>query len=313
MDAHAIGVGGIIFTTGHLLQPSNEIKKFTLHLCPHSKFRNDKRIIDMSINIRFLGFLLAMIGTAWSIHAQNIKDGHEYVDLGLPSGLLWATCNIGAANENEIGDYFAWGEVEPSIMYNFENYKWGDYDYLTKYNGNPNYGVVDNRSKLQPRDDAAQVIWGGEWRMPTMLEAAELIENCTVWTDEYYMLNVKGPNGNVVKFAFNGGMYDKEVFDFGQIGYYWLSELYSVDSHPQDARVIYVRFDDKLTDTFMYRCYGCNIRPACPGDPSGISIPLTTDKSITYYNINGSKLNGAKKGVNIVKSSDGKVKKLFVK
>ena len=97
--------------------------------------------------------------------------------------------------------------------------------------------------------------------MPTMLEAAELIENCTVWTDEYYMLNVKGPNGNVVKFAFNGGMYDKEVFDFGQIGYYWLSELYSVDSHPQDARVIYVRFDDKLTDTFMYRCYGCNIRP----------------------------------------------------
>lgn len=63
----------------------------------------------------------------------------------------------------------------------------------------------------------------------------------------------------------------------------------------------------------MYRCYGCNIRPVCPGDPSGISIPLTTDKSITYYNINGSKLNGAKKGVNIVKSSDGKVKKLFVK
>ena len=262
---------------------------------------------------KYFILLCATIAIATISRAQS-QNGHEYVDLGLPSGTLWATCNIGAANENEVGDYFAWGEVEPSIMYNFENYKWGYYDYLTKYNGNPKYGAVDNRSKLQPRDDAAQVIWGGEWRMPTMLEAAELIENCTVWTDEYYMLNVKGPNGNVVKFAFTGGKYDKDVFDFGQIGYYWLSELYDVEAYPRDARVIYVRYDDKLTNTFMNRCIGCNIRPVCPGDPSGISSPFISNKvNKTIYNMNGSQLNSAQKGMNIVKSSDGKVRKLFVK
>lgn len=258
--------------------------------------------------------LVIYLSMAIGVHAQNIKDGHEYVDLGLPSGLLWATCNIGATNENEIGDYFAWGETEPSVSYTFENYKWGDYDYLTKYNANPNYGTVDNRSKLQPRDDAAQVLWGGEWRMPTMLEAAELIENCTWWTDEYLMLNVKGPNGNIIKFAFNGVKYDKDLQDFGRIGYYWLSELYSVDSYPQDARLIYVRYDDKLIDTFMYRCNGCNIRPVCPGDPSSIhnNIYPAEDKTL-YYNLYGTKMVSKQKSLNIVRTGDGRTRKVLVK
>jgi hypothetical protein len=86
-------------------------------------------------------------------------EGHEYVDLGLPSGLKWATCNVGATTPEEYGDYFAWGEVESKETYNWSTYKYGtDYDQLTKYCSDSYYGkddFTDNKTVLDPEDDAA--------------------------------------------------------------------------------------------------------------------------------------------------------------
>ena len=96
----------------------------------------------------------------------NNHNGHEYVDLGLPSGLKWATCNVGAIKPEEYGDYFAWGEIKPKQRYDDDNYT---------YKSNP--------ETLPLSADAANVNWGGKWRMPTKAEQDELRNYCTwEWT-----------------------------------------------------------------------------------------------------------------------------------
>lgn len=124
--------------------------------------------------------------------ADNVKNrgfhsGHEYVDLGLSSGTLWATCNVGATKPEDVGDYFAWGETRPKEEYNWETYKWckGRYDTQTKYCTDSDHGTVDNKSILELSDDAANVNWGGDWRMPTKEELDELHTECTwTWTTQ---------------------------------------------------------------------------------------------------------------------------------
>ncbi len=114
-------------------------------------------------------------------------NGHEYVDLGLPSGTLWATCNIGATKPEEYGNYYAWGEVEPKEYYDWSNegeYKWGVYDSSASLDyGMTKYNTTDGKTVLDLEDDVAHVNWGGDWRMPTMAEIEELLneEYCT-WT-----------------------------------------------------------------------------------------------------------------------------------
>ena len=105
------------------------------------------------------------------------------MDLGLPSGVKWATFNVGANSPEESGDYYAWGETSPKSSYTWLNYKWceGSYNMLTKYNCDSSNGVVDYKTILDPEDDAATVNWGQTWRIPTKAEFDELIENCT-WT-----------------------------------------------------------------------------------------------------------------------------------
>ena len=89
--------------------------------------------------------------------------GHEYVDLGFPSGLKWATCNVGANNPWEYGGYYAWGETEEKSNYDWSTYKWcnGSKDTMTKYCTDSSYGTVDNKTVLEPEDDVAHVKWGG--------------------------------------------------------------------------------------------------------------------------------------------------------
>ena len=148
---------------------------------------------------------------------KGTENGYAWVDLGLPSGLKWATCNVGAANPWEYGDYFAWGETVPygkedrsnvnNYNYNAEQgtatnvktyYGWETYKYcngtsysglckfgilpiplttITKYNADIEFGVVDNKNVLDLEDDAAHVNMGGRWRMPTKEEAEELMNN----------------------------------------------------------------------------------------------------------------------------------------
>ena len=105
---------------------------------------------------------------------QNTIAGHEYVDLGLPSGLKWATCNVGATTPEEYGNYYAWGETKPKTEYTEENSATFGVE-LLDINSNPTY-------------DVARANWGSTWRMPTMTEMDELIDNCTwKWTTKSYL------------------------------------------------------------------------------------------------------------------------------
>ena len=99
------------------------------------------------------------------ILSRATSEEHEYVDLGLPSGTLWATCNVGASKPEEYGDYYAWGETEPKEVYDWSTYRWcnGGRTSLTKYNTKSSYGIVDNKTELELEDDAAYVNWGPSW------------------------------------------------------------------------------------------------------------------------------------------------------
>ena len=126
---------------------------------------------------------------------KGSENGHEWVDLGLPSGTKWATCNIGADNPQDYGNYYAWGEVTPKDVYNWSTYKYG-YDKLTKYNIESRYGrngFADGKTVLELEDDAAHFNWGGKWRMPTKAQQDELCALCYwVWTESYDGSGVKG-------------------------------------------------------------------------------------------------------------------------
>ena len=166
------------------------------------------------------------------ISTTGTENGYEWVDLGLLSGVKWATCNVGANSPEEYGDYFAWGEVEPKDEYSWSTYKWcdGRADALTKYNDQSSYGATDYKNFLDVEDDAAAVNLGGTWRTPTKMEFEELHGQCSWnWTtingvDGY---QVVGPNGNSI-FLPAAGMYcdnDLGSFNIGSWGYYWTSLL----------------------------------------------------------------------------------------
>lgn len=155
------------------------------------------------------------------------------VDLGLPSGTLWATCNLGASSPEEVGDYYAWGDTLPKEMYDWKNYRYATYAdgyLLNKYCTNPVCGVdgfTDGLATLEAVDDAATANWGPEWRMPTSEEYDELIQNteCT-WTS---MNGVDGrlftaENGNSVFFPATGFRLDGELI-CTNLGIYWSSSL----------------------------------------------------------------------------------------
>lgn len=163
-----------------------------------------------------------------------VGDGHEYVDLGLPSGTLWATCNVGASSSEDVGDYFAWGETATKDIYDWKQYKFGvlctDVYKLTKYCNNPTCGYngyVDNLTVLEPVDDAASANWGVGWRMPTAEEFDELHQNTTfVWTTQNGVEGrlLTGPNGNSIFLPATGFYLDDNLICTG-LGIYWSSSL----------------------------------------------------------------------------------------
>ncbi len=158
---------------------------------------------------------------------------HDYVDLGLPSGLLWATCNIGADAPEEYGDHFAWGETEPKDIYNWNTYQFcnGSGSTFTKYCNNSNYGYngfTDNLTTLQSEDDVATVSWGRVWRIPSKEEFEELLNNTsrTVATQN----GVKGllftaSNGNSLFFPATGFRMDSNLTGVGSYVGCWSSSL----------------------------------------------------------------------------------------
>ena len=152
------------------------------------------------------------------------KDTHEYVDLGLPSGTLWATCNIGANSPEEYGDYFAWGETEPKSEYTWETYKYGT---MSKYCTDSFFGTVDNKTELEPSDDAATVNWGADWQMPSEEQFNELINSSyttTIWGVYVWKITSRS-NGNSIFLPAAGIRYDTSLSDAGSYGLYWSRSL----------------------------------------------------------------------------------------
>ena len=170
---------------------------------------------------------------------EPAEEEHEYVDMGLPSGTLWATTNVGADKPEDYGDYFAWGETTPKDVYDWNTYQWcnGTYNTITKYCANSSHGYngfVDYMAELYLEDDAATANWGAEWCMPSKEQIQELQANCTwEWTQRNNVdgyLVTSNLNGATLFFP-AAGYYKNSPTAVGTRGYYWSRTHYGKTSY----------------------------------------------------------------------------------
>lgn len=222
---------------------------------------------------------------------NNSATNPVAVDLGLPSGIKWASFNVGATSPEEYGGYYAWGETEEKTDYSWETYKWckGNYNTLTKYCTNRYLGTIDWKTTLESGDDVATAKWGGAWRMPTKVEIDELCNNCTwTWTthngvDGY---QVAGPNGNCIFLPAAGYRNGSEVYYRGADGYYW-SSAYSGDYGNHYACNILCLDDGNCNVGYDYRYIGNTVRPVC--DSNLLEKVVSDEQELSKeYNINES-------------------------
>lgn len=219
----------------------------------------------------------------------------KYVDLGL--SVKWATCNVGASQPQEYGDYFAWGETEGNnsgkTIFDWPTYKWceGSETTLTKYNTNDEYGFVDDKITLDASDDAAHINWGSAWRMPTPSEQQELRNTCYwEWTDSYKSSGIAGyivykaksdADKGIKKNNYNNatttmsyttndthvflpsaGYYDRDSYrKAGDCGSYWSSNE-SNESNPPQLTAWCLGWDSNYVQIpNIDRCCGQSVRP----------------------------------------------------
>lgn len=200
-------------------------------------------------------------------------DEHEYVDLGLPSGTLWATCNVGANSPEECGDYFAWGETtgynSGKTYFDWGTYKYcqGSYTTFTKYCTDSRYGIVDNKTELDPEDDAATANWGEGWQMPSKTQLSELSNN-NYTTIERATLN--GKDGSKITSKSNGNSIFIPVAGYrryGELcaegaGFYWSNSLYwNIDNYSCYASYLGFGSDHWQWPLRLERYYGFSVRP----------------------------------------------------
>lgn len=207
-------------------------------------------------------------GKTFSIKANQILSiqftelNHWYVDLGLPSGTCWATFNVGANSPEEYGDYFAWGETEPKSTYDWSTYKLcnGSYDTLTKYTGYSD-------SELELSDDVAYVKWGRNWRMPSLTQMCELMEDgytTTKWTTSNGvsgLLVTSKLNGRSIFLPAGGAKSGDKWGATGGRGFYWTRTLKSKENwYARDLN--FAQYDVTISnDEDSQRKYGYSVRP----------------------------------------------------
>ncbi len=221
----------------------------------------------------------AMVAIGFSASAQS-EVFIDWIDLGLPSGLLWATHNVGANKPEEFGDHFAWGETDSKSEYRRGNYRHfdGDENHITKYCYNPLYGkdgYTDSLTVLEPVDDAATVKWGNGARTPTLDEWYELMENTIGKVDT--LNGVSGyrftaTNGNSIFLpaagAYMGGQFEgwedyspdwsKVLDNANKWGYYWASTLNT--------------YSPKGIIGFFFSSTGCYVQGYAGGRYMGYSV-----------------------------------------
>ena len=192
----------------------------------------------------------------------------EWVDLGLPSGLLRAKCNLGATKPEVYGDYYAWGETSTKEVYTWETYKYctAVYEYgwfktLSKYNTDSEYGTPDNLTTLQPSDDVATAKLGDGARMPTETEWNELLDNTTSeWTTEngVYGRRLTASNGKSLFLPAAGYRWGSELYYAGEVGNYWSS---SFDADDPDDAWVFLFSSDGQGMNYDFRYGGLSVRP----------------------------------------------------
>lgn len=249
------------------------IQKNLIHFDSEQSYRSSKQNLKES-SIAFVGETRKIVThgeefcfIGWS----KLGVFLNFVDLGLPSGIKWADCNLGASAPERFGLYFAWGETvgyedASSKRFEFADYKWcnGTRSTLTKYNHSKSYGVVDGLRTLERLDDAANVT-NIKWRMPTSEEVTELLNNTTQnIINDYMGTGVKGvefvskTNGASVFFPCGGAIVSGTKMEQNEFGYYFTG---TVSNTPYSA--ICLAFDTQGTvlKYELYRSYGANIRP----------------------------------------------------
>jgi uncharacterized repeat protein (TIGR01451 family) len=203
---------------------------------------------------------------------------HEYVNMGFMSGTLWATTNIGAEDPADLGDLFAWGELQPKETYTWNNYAFGTKSAQTKYCVNTKYwageGSMDNKILLDPEDDVATQLWGPDWRMPTSLELQELFQNGTSLktyvTKKYNGVKVGGVQ--VYTTDNKPGIFVPiSILDSNnQTGnvFYWSSENVQRTNFSADALLVYMEGNTMRAGMVRNqdRCVGMFIRPVYIGN-----------------------------------------------
>lgn len=192
---------------------------------------------------------------------------HEYVDLGLPSHTLWATCNIGADNPYDNGSYFAWGEtVGNKNAYNESTYKFytNGGSRILKYDITDNdscdeNAMIENRTSLKSEDDAASINWGEEWCTPSVEQYEELLKNCTIVEKKVKRHNgllITGPSGSSIFLPLAGVYYKNNKLYQGEEGYYWTKDL--SPKVPSIAAFLHLK---RLEIRYQDRYNGFPIRP----------------------------------------------------
>lgn len=199
--------------------------------------------------------------TKFQAYFQKEDTEVKAVDLGL--SVKWADCNIGASLPYEYGDFFAWGEISPksSIDYFWERYSLcdGTYSSLNKYNSHSAFGKVDNKSVIIKDDDAAYIILGENWHIPSKTEFIELYEKCLwEWTENSgtYGYTIKGPNGNSIFLPLTGNFVGL-IHNLIDCGYYWSNINNEIS--PNDAYVLTFS-KDNIGITSVSRKNGLPIR-----------------------------------------------------
>ncbi len=224
-----------------------------------------------SVFIGLLAFLFFSIGLT-ACDEEEIEEEepvifHEYVDLGLPSGLKWATMNVGAERPEDYGYYFSWGEVTEKDMY-----AWSESSYEYDYHEGTllSFGIIDSCGNLTYDYDAASVNWGDEWRIPTEKEFKELIDCCNwVWTNENgvngFIISSKAEGNTNSIFLPAGGFNSYKLTKVDEICSYWCANISDNDS-PFYSTTFQGSPEEKKLGIINLRYTGQTIRPVIRKD-----------------------------------------------
>ena len=248
----------------------------------NNKFTVTVAVLERSTTYYFKSYvqngMAVKYGAVKSFTTKESSTPEGAVDLGImitrtdgtTYKLYWAKSNLSdkglCTNQEDYGDYYAWGETKPKENYSWLMYKFGKSSSgpFSKYSTPSSDGPIDNKTVLEPEDDVAHVKLGGKWRMPTDFEWTELRAKCTwTWVTNYNGSGINGrlvkaTNGNSIFLPAAGRRYGATLNNVCSSGYYWSSSLYTVYSC--DAWQVFFRSDDvgKYVDL---RFCGLSVRP----------------------------------------------------